>query len=104
MQQKTPVRIGITGSYGGMNLGDEGILHSMVTQLRNSLRAEITVFTRCCEDSLSRHPIDHAVKSVNMSLPEILPVIERLDAGSGGGGILYDAHARLHLQGSIIGP
>lgn len=99
MQQKTPVRIGITGSYGGMNLGDEGILHSMVTQLRNSLRAEITVFTRCCEDSLSRHPIDHAVKSVNMSLPEILPVIERLDAlVVGGGGILYDAHARLHLR------
>ena len=30
-------RIGITGSYGGLNLGDEAILHSIIAQLRREL-------------------------------------------------------------------
>ena len=30
-------KIGITGSYGGMNLGDEAILQSMIEQLRREI-------------------------------------------------------------------
>ncbi len=33
---KPHYRVGIIGSYGGMNLGDEAILHSLLTQLRRS--------------------------------------------------------------------
>ena len=44
-------RIGITGSYGGLNLGDEAILHSIITQLRRDLPVEITVFSRDPEDT-----------------------------------------------------
>ena len=39
-------KVGISGSFGGLNLGDEAILQSMIAQLRRSLPVEITVFTR----------------------------------------------------------
>lgn len=38
-------RVGISGSYGGLNLGDEVILEVIVSQLRRSLPVEITVFS-----------------------------------------------------------
>jgi polysaccharide pyruvyl transferase WcaK-like protein len=39
------LKIGISGSYGGLNLGDEAILQSIITQLRRDLsEVEITVF------------------------------------------------------------
>jgi hypothetical protein len=56
-----PVRVGISGSYGGLNLGDEAVLEVMVRQLRASVPAEITVFSRDTEDTLRRHDIDHAI-------------------------------------------
>jgi len=103
MQQKAPVRVGISGSYGGMNLGDEAILHSIITQLRRSLKTEITVFTRDCKDTLMRHRVEHAVHSQNMSRPEIVSEIESLDVLIvGGGGLLYDARARAHLREASV--
>ena len=36
-------RVGITGSYGGLNLGDEAILEGIVKELRRALPVEITV-------------------------------------------------------------
>jgi polysaccharide pyruvyl transferase WcaK-like protein len=56
-----PSRVGISGSYGGLNLGDEAILEAMVRRLRASVPAQITVFTREAEDTLRRHDVDHAV-------------------------------------------
>jgi hypothetical protein len=47
------VRVGISGSYGGMNLGDEAILQTIIAQLRRSVSAEVTVFSRDADDSLS---------------------------------------------------
>jgi len=38
MTAKTPYRIGITGSYGGLNLGDEAILQSIIAELRRDTR------------------------------------------------------------------
>ena len=35
-------RIGISGSYGGMNHGDEAILEGILSQLRATISADIT--------------------------------------------------------------
>jgi polysaccharide pyruvyl transferase CsaB len=96
-------RIGITGSYGGLNLGDEAILHSMVAQLRRDLPVEITVFSRDPEDTLKRHGVERAVPVRKMSRSETTPEVERLDVlVVGGGGILFDAEARTYLREAQI--
>lgn len=92
-------KIGISGSYGGLNLGDEAILQSMVTCLRRSLPVEITVFTRNAEDTRKRHKVERAVPVRTLTRSEIRPEIERLDLFIlGGGGILYDAVIRDYLR------
>ena len=99
MSTKTPYRVGITGSYGGLNLGDEAILQSMIEQLRRELTVEITVFSRDAEDTRRRHKVERAVEVRKLSRAEVLPEIERLDLLLfGGGGILYDADARAYLR------
>jgi polysaccharide pyruvyl transferase CsaB len=96
-------RIGITGSYGGLNLGDEAILHSIIAQLRRDLTVEITVFSRDPDDTKQRHGVERAVPVRKMSRAEVLPEIERLDLLIvGGGGILFDAEARIYLREAQI--
>lgn len=96
-------RIGICGSYGGLNLGDEAILHSIIAQIHRSVPAEITVFSRDPADTLKRHAVDRAVAVRDMTRDEIIPEIERLDAFIlGGGGILFDAEAQLFLREAIL--
>ena len=56
-----PFRVGISGSYGGLNLGDEAILEGILGQLRGSLPVEVTVFSRNPEDTLRRHRVERAV-------------------------------------------
>ncbi len=94
-----PYRVGISGSYGGLNLGDEAILESMVRQLRASVPAEITVFTRDVDDTLRRHDVDHAIPIRGMTREEARVEIEKLDLLIlGGGGILYDRDTQLYLR------
>jgi polysaccharide pyruvyl transferase CsaB len=96
-------RIGITGSYGGLNLGDEAILHSIVAQLRRDLPVEITVFSRDPEDTKRRHGVERAVPVRKLSRAEALPEVERLDLLIvGGGGILFDAEVRMYLREAQI--
>ncbi len=96
-------RIGISGSYGGLNLGDEAILQSMIAQLRAELAAEIVVFTRDAEDTQRRHRIERAVAVRSLSRAEIAPEIARLDLFIlGGGGILYDADAQRYLREALV--
>ncbi|HEY5900251.1 MAG TPA: polysaccharide pyruvyl transferase family protein [Burkholderiales bacterium] len=97
-------KIGITGSYGGMNLGDEAILQSMIEQLRREIPGvEITVFSRNAEDTRRRHKVERAVPVRKLSRAEVVPEIERLDLLLfGGGGILYDADARLYLREVLV--
>ena len=38
-------RVAISGSYGGMNLGDEAILEGMLSELRASLDVDVVVFS-----------------------------------------------------------
>jgi polysaccharide pyruvyl transferase CsaB len=96
---KDTYKVGITGSYGGLNLGDEAILQSIVAQLRKDLPVEITVFSRDAEDTKRRHGVERAVPVRKLSRAEVAPEIERLDLLIlGGGGILYDADARTYLR------
>src|SRR5437868_1426163 len=92
-------KIGISGSYGGLNLGDEAILQSIIAQLGKELPAEITVFSRDAEDTKRRHGVERAVPVRKMSRAEVQAEIERLDLFIlGGGGILFDAEARIYLR------
>jgi polysaccharide pyruvyl transferase CsaB len=93
-------KIGITGSYGGLNLGDEAILQSILEQLRRELPdAEITVFSRDADDTKRRHKVDRAIPVRKLSRAEVVPEVERLDLLLfGGGGIIYDAEARIYLR------
>jgi polysaccharide pyruvyl transferase CsaB len=96
-------RIGISGSYGGLNLGDEAILQGIVTQIRRSLPVEITVFSRDAADTKRRHKVERAVPVRRLSRDEILPEIQRLDLLIlGGGGILFDGEAQLFLREVLL--
>jgi polysaccharide pyruvyl transferase CsaB len=97
-------KIGITGSYGGLNLGDEAILQSILAQLRQEVPdAEITVFSRDAEDTKRRHKVERAVPVRKLSRSEVVPEVERLDLLLfGGGGILYDADARTYLREVLV--
>jgi polysaccharide pyruvyl transferase CsaB len=92
-------RVGITGSYGGLNLGDEAILKGIISQLRGSLDVEITVFSRNAEDTLERHRVEHAVPVRSMTRKEVVPHLAHLDLLIlGGGGILFDGEAGNFLR------
>lgn len=99
MGSEKKYRVGISGSYGGLNLGDEAILHSIVTKLHASLPVEITVFTRDAKNTRSRHQVERVVAPREMTRDEVSPEIERLDLFIlGGGGILFDAEAKIYLR------
>ena len=92
-------RVGISGSYGGLNLGDEAILKVIVTELRRSMPVEITVFTRDAENTRRNHDVDHVVQARDVSRTEALKILKNLDLFIlGGGGILYDAEAEIYLR------
>src|SRR5690606_36696087 len=88
------VRIGITGSYGGLNLGDEAILHSIIRQLRASIDAQLLVFTRNLAATYRLHGVHRAVSRLDLILEEARAEVEQLDLLIlGGGGILFDRDA-----------
>lgn len=92
-------QVAISGSYGGINLGDEAILQSIVAELRRSLPVEITVFSRDAKDTLERHHVERAVTIRNLTRDEARAEVERLDLLIlGGGGILYDRDAEAYLR------
>jgi len=96
-------RVGISGSYGGANLGDEAILDGIIGQLRASLPVEITVFSRNPEDTLSRHKVDHSVAVRRLTRKEVTPEIQSLDLFIlGGGGILFDGEAERFMREVFI--
>ncbi|HZS66901.1 MAG TPA: polysaccharide pyruvyl transferase family protein [Burkholderiales bacterium] len=96
-------RIGISGSYGGMNLGDEAILEGILGELRASVRAEVTVFSRNPPDTLARHKVEHAINPRPLTRKEITPTIRDLDLlVLGGGGILFDGEVDAYLREVLI--
>jgi polysaccharide pyruvyl transferase CsaB len=97
------LRIGISGSYGGMNLGDEAILEGILGQLRATVAAEVTVFSKNPEDTLARHRVERAISPRTLTRREMVPEIQRLDVFIlGGGGILYDRDAEEYLRELLI--
>jgi polysaccharide pyruvyl transferase CsaB len=99
MEQSRPQQIGISGSYGGFNLGDEAILHVIIAELRRSLSVEITVFTRDARDTERRHRVERVVELRRTPRSEAQAVISSLDLFIlGGGGILYDGDADMYLR------
>jgi len=98
-QPAAPYRVGISGSYGGLNLGDEAILQAIVAQLRAGGPTEITVFSRDAKDTMARHKVERAVPVRELSRDEVVPEIAPLDLFIlGGGGILYDEGVSAYLR------
>jgi polysaccharide pyruvyl transferase CsaB len=101
--KKKSYKIGISGSYGGLNLGDEAILHSIIENLKGSLPVKIRVFSRNPEDTLKRHDVEKAIDVRGLSMEEIRPEIRDLDLFIlGGGGILYNSQVQNYLREVII--
>jgi polysaccharide pyruvyl transferase CsaB len=92
-------RVGIVGSYGGCNLGDEAILKVIASQLGQSLPIELTVFSHDPSHTLERHGVTRSVALRNITLEEIRREVEGLDLLIlGGGGILFDTNAATYLR------
>jgi polysaccharide pyruvyl transferase CsaB len=97
------LRIGISGSYGGMNLGDEAILGGILSRLRTVAPTELTVFSHDPSDTLARHEVDHAIPVRRLNRREVAREISELDVlVLGGGGILYDGAAEAYLREVFI--
>lgn len=102
-RQTGRLRIGISGSYGGMNLGDEAILEGILGQLRATVDADITVYSKNPIDTLARHDVERAIAPRSLTRRQMIPEIRELDLLIlGGGGILYDRDAEEYLREVFI--
>jgi polysaccharide pyruvyl transferase CsaB len=92
--------IGVLGSYGGRNLGDEAILTGLLADLRaRRPDAELLVFSRNPAHTLRAHPSVLAEPWEGISRTDSAQTLARLDLlVLGGGGILYDTEARRYLR------
>ncbi|MDM4720169.1 polysaccharide pyruvyl transferase family protein [Micromonospora sp. WMMA1363] len=92
--------IGVLGSYGGRNLGDEAILTGLLADLREQEpNARIIVFSRDPAHTRVAHPDVEAVPWEGVSRNDSSLVLAQLDLLIlGGGGILYDREARRYLR------
>ena len=97
--RESPRVIGIAGSYGGLNVGDEAILKVAISELRSAIPdAEIVVFSRNVADTRERHKLDRVVPAREAMRAQIRSEVGRLDLMLlGGGGILYDREAQSYL-------
>lgn len=95
-----PPVVGISGSYGGLNVGDEAILSSAIRQLRAACPGvEIVAFSRNAEHTRRHQDVDRALNTRTALRDQILPEVGRLDLLLlGGGGILYDSEAQAYLR------
>jgi polysaccharide pyruvyl transferase WcaK-like protein len=99
----TRLRIAISGSYGGMNLGDEAILEGILSQLRATVPADITVLSRNPSDTLTRHKIERAISPRLLTRREMTAELRDQDLLIlGGGGILYDQGAEEYVREVFI--
>jgi polysaccharide pyruvyl transferase CsaB len=92
--------VGICGSYGGLNVGDEAILTVALEQLRDALPdVELTVFSRDAAHTRAHHDVDRVVDARATLRNELCDEVGRLGLLLlGGGGILYDREAERYLH------
>lgn len=86
-----------------MNLGDEAILEGILGELRATVAADVTVFSRNPADTLARHKVERAISTRALTRRQMVPEIRELDVFIlGGGGILYDRDAEEYLREVVI--
>ncbi|MEU3255556.1 polysaccharide pyruvyl transferase family protein [Streptomyces sp. NPDC006997] len=93
--------IGVLGSYGGFNIGDEAILTCVLDCLRaHRPRARLVVFSRNAAHTRDHQPeADTVVDWEGVPQKGLLDVLSGLDLlVLGGGGTLYDGEARRYLK------
>lgn len=91
-------KIAISGSYGGMNLGDEAILEAMLQEFRSSLDADFIVLSRNPKDTEKRHKVK-AIPFREMHKEEIEKELKKLDLFIlGGGGVLFEGYVDVFLR------
>ncbi len=92
--------IGVSGSYGGLNAGDEAILTCIVNELGRSVPdVEVVVFSRHPEHTERHHDVEKGIAVRDATRDEVVPAVERLDLLLlGGGGILYDDEAHNYVR------
>ncbi|MBM0239300.1 polysaccharide pyruvyl transferase family protein [Micromonospora sp. ATA32] len=100
MRDGAGLTIGVLGSYGGRNLGDEAILAGLLADLREQEpNSRIVVFSRNPAHTALTHPDVEAVPWEGVSRADSALVLAELDLLIlGGGGILYDREARRYLR------
>ncbi|MER6088805.1 polysaccharide pyruvyl transferase family protein [Streptomyces bluensis] len=94
-------RIGLLGSYGGFNMGDESILTCLLGCLRTQRpQARLVVFSRnAAHTRTHHHDADEVVDWEGVSRNHVLDALTGLDLlVLGGGGILFDGEARRYLR------
>jgi polysaccharide pyruvyl transferase CsaB len=95
--------VGISGSYGGWNIGDEAILEGIVKELRRTGPVSITVFSRDPEDTQRRHGVERALTASSLSREQLGVEIAALDALIiGGGGIFFDDMAEIFVREALV--
>ncbi len=96
--------IGVTGSYGGLNIGDEAILTVILEGLRRERPDdELLVFSRDADHTREHHAADRVVDVRQLSREDARPEVKNLDLlVVGGGGILYDTEARIYLREAAL--
>jgi polysaccharide pyruvyl transferase CsaB len=92
--------IGVLGSYGGLNIGDEAILTSMLATLREAVPfAEVVVFSREATHTRDAHCVDRVLDARRGRCDAVSEEIAALDVlVLGGGGLLYDGEATEYLR------
>ncbi|MFJ8578481.1 polysaccharide pyruvyl transferase family protein [Micromonospora sp. NPDC093277] len=100
MTDDAGLTIGVLGSYGGRNLGDEAILTGLLSDLRQlEPNARIIVFSRNPAHTAMAHPDVEAVPWEGVSRADSSLILADLDLLIlGGGGILYNREARRYLR------
>ncbi|HXV28085.1 MAG TPA: polysaccharide pyruvyl transferase family protein [bacterium] len=91
-------RVAISGSYGGMNLGDEAILEVILRELQSAVDVDVVVFSRNAKDTEERHKV-RAISVRELHKDEIFEELKKLDLFIlGGGGILFDSFVEEFLR------
>ncbi|MFD0313142.1 polysaccharide pyruvyl transferase family protein [Streptomyces flavalbus] len=93
--------IGVLGSYGGFNIGDEAILTCVLDCLRaHRPQARLVVFSRNAAHTRDHQPeADAVVDWEGVPQKGLLDALSGLDLlVLGGGGTLYDGEARRYLK------